>query len=34
VPPEIGNLAKIFIKNRARIALQTVSVSVEALKCI
>jgi hypothetical protein len=34
VPPEIGNLAKIFIKNRARAALQTACVGIEALKCI
>jgi hypothetical protein len=34
VPREIGNLPNIFIKNRARTALQTVCVSVEALTCI
>src|ERR1022692_4700750 len=34
VPREIGNLAKVFIKSRARTALKIVSVSVEAPKCI
>jgi hypothetical protein len=34
VPREIGNLAKVFIKSRARSALKIVSVSVEAPKCI
>jgi len=34
VPREIGNLAKVFIKSRARTALKIVSVSVAALKCI